>query len=81
MEGAEGHIPNKNKREGEKRSGSRFIKWRFSAVLSFLDPLTTPRETSGNMGQGVEEALTTETSYEEGRQNCGQEKQGHHQDH
>ena len=39
-----------------------FKKWRFSAVLSFLDPFTTPRETSGNMGQ---EDWTAETSYEE----------------
>uniref|UniRef100_A0A671YJ80 MADF domain-containing protein n=1 Tax=Sparus aurata TaxID=8175 RepID=A0A671YJ80_SPAAU len=58
----------KKKREGEKRSGSaggNLRKWRFSAVLSFLDPFTTPRETSGNMGQGVEEDWTAETSYEE----------------
>ena len=44
------------KREGEKRSGSAgaiLKKWRFSAVLSFLDPFTTPRETSGSVGQGV----------------------------
>uniref|UniRef100_A0A671TYY7 MADF domain-containing protein n=1 Tax=Sparus aurata TaxID=8175 RepID=A0A671TYY7_SPAAU len=58
----------KRKREGERKSGSAggsFKKWRFSAVLSFLDPFTTPRETSGNMGQGVEEDWTAETSYEE----------------
>ena len=57
----------KKKREGEKRSGSArgtLKKWRFSAVLSFLDPFTAPRETSGNMGQGVEEDWTAET-YEE----------------
>ncbi|CAK6970780.1 transcription factor Adf-1-like [Scomber scombrus] len=48
----------KKKREGERRSGSaggELKKWRFSAVLSFLEPFTTPRETSGNMGGGFEE--------------------------
>ena len=45
----------KKKREAEKRSGSAggtLKKGRFFAILSFLDPFTTPRETSGNMGQG-----------------------------
>ena len=36
--------------------------WWFSAVLSFLDPFTTP---SGNMAQGVEEDWTAVISYEE----------------
>ncbi|XP_053728308.1 protein pirA-like [Synchiropus splendidus] len=36
----------------EKKSGSvacSQVKWRRFAVLSFLDPFITPRETSGNM--------------------------------
>lgn len=35
-------------------------KWKFFGVLSFLDPFITPRATSGNMGQGVEEDGTPE---------------------
>ena len=46
------------RKEAGKRSGSAagpFKKWRYSAILSFLDPFVTPRETSSNMGLGVEE--------------------------
>ncbi|XP_055057393.2 uncharacterized protein [Misgurnus anguillicaudatus] len=46
------------KKEMEKRSGSAAgsgKKWKYSAVLSFLDPFVSPRETSGNMERGEEE--------------------------
>ncbi|MEQ2264000.1 hypothetical protein XENORESO_016932 [Xenotaenia resolanae] len=45
------------RKELEKRSGAAAgaaKKWRFSAVLSFLDPFVAPRPTTSNMGQ-VEE--------------------------
>ncbi|XP_039468695.1 uncharacterized protein LOC120440388 isoform X2 [Oreochromis aureus] len=46
---------NKEKRtEKEKRSGSAAgsgRRWKFFAVMGFLDPFLTPRETSGNMSQ------------------------------
>ncbi|CAI5685706.1 unnamed protein product [Oreochromis niloticus] len=49
---------NKEKRtEKEKRSGSAAgsgRRWKFFAVMGFLDPFLTPRETSGNMVQAVE---------------------------
>ena len=44
--------------EAGKRSESAawsFKKWKYSAILSFLEPFVTPRETSSNMGLGVEE--------------------------
>ncbi|XP_072289539.1 transcription factor Adf-1-like [Eucyclogobius newberryi] len=47
------------KKEREKRSGSAAgsaAKWRYSGVMSFLDPFITPRESSGNMERRVEEA-------------------------
>ncbi|XP_071316452.1 uncharacterized protein [Trachinotus anak] len=53
------------KKEGEKRSGSaagQVKKWKYSAVLSFLDPFIAPRETSGNMARGVEEDGAAEES-------------------
>ncbi|KAL4008613.1 hypothetical protein ACER0C_002465 [Sarotherodon galilaeus] len=43
--------------EKEKRSGSAAgsgRKWKFSAVMRFLDPFLTPRETSCNMVGTVE---------------------------
>ncbi|CAM4639672.1 unnamed protein product [Leuciscus chuanchicus] len=49
------------KKETEKKSGSganQEKSWKYSAVLSFLDPFVTPRETSSNMGRGVEENRT-----------------------
>ncbi|XDV31483.1 hypothetical protein PO909_002475 [Leuciscus waleckii] len=49
------------KKETEKKSGSganQEKRWKYSAVLSFLDPFVTPRETSSNMGRGVEENRT-----------------------
>ena len=39
-------------------------RWKYLGVLSFLDPFITPRPTSGNMGQGVEEDGTPEQSRE-----------------
>uniref|UniRef100_A0A8C5EDZ9 Uncharacterized LOC114478459 n=1 Tax=Gouania willdenowi TaxID=441366 RepID=A0A8C5EDZ9_GOUWI len=42
----------------EKRSGSAAgpsKRWKYSAVMSFLDPFISPRDTSSNMVQGVEE--------------------------
>ncbi|KAL7396976.1 hypothetical protein ABVT39_014445 [Epinephelus coioides] len=53
------------KKEGEKRSGSaagQVKKWKYSAVLSFLDLFITPRETSSNMAPGVEEDGAAEES-------------------
>ncbi|TNN31033.1 hypothetical protein EYF80_058816 [Liparis tanakae] len=52
----------------EKRSGSAAQstqKWKYSAVLLFLDPFIAPRETSGNMGRTVVEGRTTESREEE----------------
>lgn len=48
------------KKEKERRKsgaeGGPAQKWKYSAVLAFLDPHITPRETSGNMpAQRVEE--------------------------
>ncbi len=46
------------RKETEKRSGSAAgsgKKWKYSAVLSFLDPFVSPRETSGNMKKGDED--------------------------
>ncbi|KAF4096414.1 transcription factor Adf-1-like [Onychostoma macrolepis] len=46
------------RKDTEKRSGSAAgsgKKWKYSAVLSFLDPFVSPRETSGNMERGDEE--------------------------
>uniref|UniRef100_A0A3B4Z1B4 MADF domain-containing protein n=1 Tax=Stegastes partitus TaxID=144197 RepID=A0A3B4Z1B4_9TELE len=46
------------RKETERRSGSAAEtgkRWKHSAVLSFLDPFVTPRETSGNMEEVVEE--------------------------
>ncbi|KTF91596.1 hypothetical protein cypCar_00049460 [Cyprinus carpio] len=46
------------RKETEKRSGSAAgsgKKWKYSAVLSFLDPFVSPWETSGNMERGDEE--------------------------
>lgn len=63
MEGAEGHLFKGKKKESEKKSGSAAVpvkKWKYSAVLSFLDPFVTPRETSGNMVQNVQEDRTAE---------------------
>ncbi len=34
-------------------------KWKYSAVLSFLDPFVSPWETSGNMERGGEENQAT----------------------
>uniref|UniRef100_A0A8C2ZMT2 MADF domain-containing protein n=1 Tax=Cyclopterus lumpus TaxID=8103 RepID=A0A8C2ZMT2_CYCLU len=51
------------RRSTDKKSGSgagTYKKWKYSAVLSFLDPFITPRDTSGNMGRGVEEDGTAE---------------------
>uniref|UniRef100_A0A672K732 BESS domain-containing protein n=1 Tax=Sinocyclocheilus grahami TaxID=75366 RepID=A0A672K732_SINGR len=55
------------KKETEKKSGSgasQGKKWKYFAVLSFLDPFITPRETNSNMGWGVEENGTVEYSTE-----------------
>ena len=56
----------RERRKGtESRSGSAAgtaKKWKYFAVLSFLDPFVAPRETSGNMGAGVEEDGAVEYS-------------------
>ncbi|TNN74892.1 hypothetical protein EYF80_014810 [Liparis tanakae] len=55
VEKSQRHVSKREERESsEKRSGSAAQstnKWTYSAVLSFLDPCITPRETSGNMGR------------------------------
>lgn len=53
------------KKETKRKSGSGAGTgkwWKYSAVLSFLYPFITPRETSGNMGQGVEEDRIAESN-------------------
>ncbi|CAL8310524.1 unnamed protein product [Boreogadus saida] len=48
----------RRRQEAGKRSGSAagpLRTWKYSAILSFLCPFVTPRETSSNMGLGVEE--------------------------
>ncbi|XP_053184282.1 transcription factor Adf-1-like [Scomber japonicus] len=56
----------RERRKGtESRSGAAAgtaKKWKYFAVLSFLDPFVAPRETSGNMGAGVEEDGAVEYS-------------------
>ncbi|XP_053183616.1 transcription factor Adf-1-like [Scomber japonicus] len=56
----------RERRKGtETRSGAAAgtaKKWKYFAVLSFLDPFVAPRETSGNMGVGVEEDGAVEYS-------------------
>ncbi|XP_049457243.1 transcription factor Adf-1-like [Epinephelus fuscoguttatus] len=58
------------KKERERKSGSAGTggkRWKYSAVLSFLDPFVTPKETSGNMRVGVEEEdRTAEYTQDEG---------------
>ena len=61
------------KKEGEKRSGSaagQGKKWKYSAVLSFLDPFIAPREMSSNMARGVEEDGAAEESLLEDEGQC-----------
>ncbi|TNN80060.1 hypothetical protein EYF80_009711 [Liparis tanakae] len=58
----------KRRESSEKHSGSAAQstkKWKYSAVLSFLDPFIALRETSGNMGRRVVEGRTTESREEE----------------
>ena len=46
------------RKEAGKRSGTAAgpsKRWKYSAILSFLYPFVTQRETSSNMGLGVEE--------------------------
>lgn len=38
-------------------------RWKFSAVLSFLDPFILPRDTTGNTGRGVEDGAAVEVDY------------------
>ncbi|XP_049432793.1 uncharacterized protein LOC125889110 [Epinephelus fuscoguttatus] len=58
------------KKERERKSGLAGTggkRWKYSAVLSFLDPFVTPKETSGNMRVGVEEEdRTAEYTQDEG---------------
>uniref|UniRef100_A0A3B5AB51 MADF domain-containing protein n=1 Tax=Stegastes partitus TaxID=144197 RepID=A0A3B5AB51_9TELE len=51
------------RKETERSSGSAAVtgkRWKYSAVLSFLDPFVTPRETLGNMEEVVEEHRAAE---------------------
>ncbi|KAL3056870.1 hypothetical protein OYC64_007364 [Pagothenia borchgrevinki] len=57
------YVKERKREKEEKRSGSAAgtnKKWRYSAVLSFLDPFVTPRKTTSNMVSGVEEDRTSE---------------------
>uniref|UniRef100_A0A8C1L5M1 BESS domain-containing protein n=1 Tax=Cyprinus carpio TaxID=7962 RepID=A0A8C1L5M1_CYPCA len=50
------------RKETEKMSGSAAgsgKKWKYSVVLSFLNPFISPRETSGNMERGDKENQAT----------------------
>ncbi|CAL8363286.1 unnamed protein product [Boreogadus saida] len=52
------HLRVRRREEAGKRSGSAagpLRTWKYSAILSFLGPFLTPRETSSNMVLGVEE--------------------------
>ncbi|KAM3595414.1 uncharacterized protein V6R79_023146 [Siganus canaliculatus] len=57
------YLKERRKKAEESRSGSAAGTgrgWKHSAVVSFLDPFVSPRETSSNMLRGVEEDLTAE---------------------
>ena len=63
------------KKEAGRKSGlaaGTGKRWKYSAVLSFLDPFVTPRETSGNMGLGVEEERTAEYTQDEDEGEVGE---------
>ncbi|KAM3606206.1 uncharacterized protein V6R79_012546 [Siganus canaliculatus] len=67
MEEFEGHyVKEKRKKAEERRSGvaaGRDAKrWKYSAVMSFLDPFVSPWETTSSMLRGVEEDMTAEYS-------------------
>ncbi|TNN66474.1 hypothetical protein EYF80_023267 [Liparis tanakae] len=63
------HVSKREERESSEKHGERAAqstnKWTYSAVLSFLDPCSTPRETSGNMGRRAVEVRTAESREEE----------------
>ncbi len=68
-------------KETEKRSGSAAgsgKKWKYSAVLSFLDPFVSPRDTSGNMerGDGENQAAGYEDQGETEAAAAGQSETG-----
>ncbi|CAL8259415.1 unnamed protein product [Arctogadus glacialis] len=51
------YLGERRRQEAGKRSGSAagpLKTWKYSAILSFLGPFVTPRETSSNMVLGVE---------------------------
>ncbi|KAL3067606.1 hypothetical protein OYC64_017351 [Pagothenia borchgrevinki] len=57
------YVKERKREKEDKRSGSAAgtnKKWKYSAVLSFLDPFVTPRKTTSNMVSGVEEDRTSE---------------------
>ena len=57
------YVKERKREKEEKRSGSAAgtnKKWRYSAVLSFIDPFVTPRKTTSNMVSWVEEDRTSE---------------------
>ncbi|XP_028320033.1 uncharacterized protein LOC114474159 [Gouania willdenowi] len=53
------YIKERRKNE-DRRRGSTSKRWKYSALMSFLDPFVSPRETSSNMVQWVEEDGTAE---------------------
>ncbi|XP_033976817.1 transcription factor Adf-1-like [Trematomus bernacchii] len=57
------YVKERKREKEDNRSGSAAgtnKKWKYSAVLSFLDPFVTPRKTTSNMVSGVEEDRTSE---------------------
>jgi len=64
VERTQGHVPERNHKTRSGSGADGHKKWKYSAVLSFLHPFITPRETSGKMGRRVEEDETAE--YEAG---------------
>ena len=67
------YIKERRKEAGSSGSAAGSGKrWKYSAVLSFLDPFVTPRETSGNMGRGVEEERTAEYTQDEDEGEVGE---------
>ena len=51
------YLRDRRRQEAGERSGTAagpLKTWKYSAILSFLGPFVTPRETSSNMVLGVE---------------------------
>ncbi|KAL7398680.1 hypothetical protein ABVT39_013357 [Epinephelus coioides] len=67
VEGTERYVFERKEKGKSGSTGTGGKRWKYSAVLSFLDPFVTPKETSGNMRVGVEEEdRTAEYTQDEG---------------